>query len=287
MAKLGLTKTVVIIIFIMSGCSGSEEGTVSMADKVGQLFMIGFQGKTMTSETEALIRTIRPGGVILFGRNIENADQLMKLIQDLQDLSMEVTGLPLLVSTDQEGGKICRIKWLDDKVPEADITTIDQAYETGLKRGVGLKDLGINLNLAPVLDMCVDGDFLTKYDRCFQGTPEEIGELGENVILGQRAGGIMSVAKHFPGYGGIIQDPETVEIAVEDEIPEIEQFQVAEAATPEFVMAVVDVIYQPIDPDLSFAISPHGINFLREEIAGDYLIISDDLATETMKNKYS
>jgi ferredoxin-like protein FixX len=67
--------------------------------------MIGFQGKTMTSETEALIRTIRPGGVILFGRNIENAEQLTKLIQDLQDLSMEVTGLPMLVSTDQEGGK--------------------------------------------------------------------------------------------------------------------------------------------------------------------------------------
>jgi len=120
MAKLGLTKTVIIIILIMSGCSGSEESTVSMEDKVGQLFMIGFQGKTMTSETEALIRTIRPGGVILFGRNIENADQLTKLIQDLQDLSMEVTGLPLLVSTDQEGGEICRIKWLDDNVPEAD-----------------------------------------------------------------------------------------------------------------------------------------------------------------------
>lgn len=290
MKKLTLTKIIIAIFLVLNGCGGSEESQpeqLSIDEKVGQVLMIGIQDTTLTSETEELIRTIRPGGVILFGRNIENADQLSELINNLQDLSMEETGLPLFIATDQEGGEICRIKWIDDAIPEAEITTTAQAYQIGLQRGQSLKDLGINLNLAPVLDIGVEGDFLTKSDRCFQGTPEEVGELGKSMILGQKAGGIMSTAKHFPGYGGITEDPETVEIAVKSEIPEIAQFQIAEEANPEFIMAVVDVIYEPIDTDLTFAISPNGINYLHEMIGGDYLVISDDLATATMKETYS
>ncbi len=176
---------------------------MSIQQRIGQMFMIGIDGTTLTPEAEDLIRTVRPGGVILFGSNIQDAGQLTQLTADLQDFSLRETGLPLFISTDQEGGTICRVRWLDDAVPEANITSTEQAYQTGFNRAQALKALGINQNLAPVLDIGVEGDFLTKYGRCFQGTPQEIGELGESVISGQKDGGIMSTAKHFPGYGGI------------------------------------------------------------------------------------
>ena len=96
----------------------------------------------------------------------------------------------------------------------------------------------------------------------------------------------MSTAKHFPGYGGITFDPENDRLAVESTIPEYSQFQVAVEAGPEFVMSVVDVIYTPIDENLAFSISPSGIHLLRNSLAGDYLVISDDLASNTMIERY-
>ncbi len=259
---------------------------MSLEEKVGQLFMIGVQGTEMTPETQQLLQTVHPGGVILFGRNIQDADQLTKLIEDLQDVANADTGQPLFISTDQEGGEIVRIKWLDDGVAEADITSTDQAYRIGLERGQDLKGLGINQNLAPVLDMCQPGDFLTQYKRCFPGSPQQVGELGKSVISGQRDGGILSTAKHFPGYGGIVFDPENDQIPTVSQVPEISQFKVAAQASPEFIMTA-NVIYEEIDANTPFTLTPAGIEYLRKEVSGDYLVITDDLASKVLKAKYT
>lgn len=141
MKKLNLTKIIIAIFLALSGCGDSgdtQPEQLSIEEKIGQILMIGIQDTTVTSETEELMRTIHPGGVILFGRNIEDADQLKELINNLQDLSMGETGLPLFIATDQEGGEICRIKWVDDAIPEAKITTTEQAYQIGLQRGQSL-----------------------------------------------------------------------------------------------------------------------------------------------------
>lgn len=272
------------------GCKQAEEEGplqgLSMEEKIGQMFLIGFDGTALTPETEALFNTIHPGGVILFARNIEDEEQLRQLVQDLQDLSHNDTGIPLFVATDQEGGEVVRVKWLDDKIPESKVDNTDQAYHIGLNRGQGLEDLGINLNLAPVLDIGQEGDFLTRYGRTFEGSPEEIGQLGKSIISGQKDGGIFSTAKHFPGYGGIDFDPENDQVPVVSNVPEISQFQIASEADPEFMMTA-NVIYTEIDEDLPFTLSPTGIEFLKGQIKGDYLIISDDLATKVLKEKYS
>jgi beta-glucosidase-like glycosyl hydrolase len=260
---------------------------MTLEQKVGQLFCIGFDGTAMGPEVEGLIRTVSPGGVILFSRNVSDAGQVGALDAQLQALSMEVSGQPLFIATDQEGGRIRRITWTDDSVSQANVTTPKQAYDIGLKRGQALKDLGINLNLAPVLDSGVAGDFLTGYERCFTGGPDRISSLAGSMISGQKAGGILSTAKHFPGYGGITFDPENDHIAVVDQLPQYSQFKQVAKAQPEFVMAVASAIYTPLDANLAFTLSPVGISLLRKTISGNYLVITDDLGTKTLKETYT
>ena len=258
---------------------------LSLEQKVGQLFLIGFEGTAVTPELEQLFAAVHPGGVILFGRNIESEAQLAQLISGLQALADAAGGKPLFVAIDQEGGEIVRIDWLGDDTPQSQVTSAAQAYDLGLARAQGLAGLGINLNLAPVLDIGVPGDFLTRYGRTFPGSAQEVGELGRSAISGQRDGGVFSTAKHFPGYGGITYDPENERLAVVPDLPEISQFQVAAAAEPEFVMTA-NVVYSELDPELPFTLSPAGISYLKENVAGDYLIVSDDLATKVLKEAY-
>ncbi|MBN2028227.1 MAG: glycoside hydrolase family 3 protein [Actinobacteria bacterium] len=275
-----------------SGGNGGGGGGVdplqglTREQKVGQLFLFGFEGTAVTPEIEQWFNQVHPGGVILFARNITDAAQLEKLTGDLQDLADADTGLPLFIAVDQEGGEIVRIDWLGDDVSQSQMADPDQAYRAGLARAQGLKGLGINLNLAPVLDRGESGDFLTQYGRTFPGTPREVGELGESEISGQSDGGILSCAKHFPGYGGITYDPENDRLASVDAVPEVSQFQVAAGADPAFVMTA-NVIYTQLDPDHPFTLSPAGIAFLEQSVKGNYLIVSDDLASKVLKEAYT
>ena len=260
---------------------------MTLEQKVGQLFCIGFDGTAMGPDIDTLMRTIQPGGIILFGRNVTGADQVQELDARLQALSKEVSGQPLFIATDQEGGKINRINWIDDTVSEANVNSPEQAYDIGLRRGRALSALGINLDLAPVLDAGVPGDFLTKYERCFTGGPDRISSLAGSMISGQKAGGTFSTAKHFPGYGGITFDPENDHLAILDKLPDFSQFREVSGAGPEFVMAVASAIYTPLDQNLAFTLSPAGISLLRQTISGDYLVITDDLGTKTLKETYT
>lgn len=268
---------------------GNGDGAIleslTLEQKVGQLLMVGFEGTEVTPEVEQLFRTVHPGGVVLFGRNITDEAQLRKLTADLRELSRSDTGLPLLVAVDQEGGEVVRAAWLGDDIPQARVTDPAQAYRLGLARAQGLAAAGINLNLAPVLEMGVQGDFLTRYGRVFRGTPQEVGELGKNAVAGQRDGGVLSAVKHFPGYSGIDYDPENERLAVVPSLPGFSQFQAVAAAAPEFVMTA-NVVYRELDPDVPFTLSPTCVAFLKEKVSGDYLVMSDDLASKVLKEAY-
>jgi len=259
---------------------------MSLRQKVGQVFMIGIPGTAVTAKVKDLMTTVRPGGVLLMGDNIVDSGQLRSLTAGLQKLSRAKTRQPLFIATDQEGGEVRRVPWIGGKLSQAEMRSAEEAYTMGLRRGRGLVRLGIDLDLAPVLDLGVPGDFLTAYGRCFSGGPRRVGELGRSVIEGQKRAGIMSAAKHFPGYGGVVDDPETTHVAVRQSPPEYGQFAIAAEAEPEFVMAAVDIVYRSVDKELAFSMSPRGIELLRESVPGDYLVISDALDTRTMIERY-
>ena len=301
-AWLAVALLVFVLASLLGGCEASPGGNgngngngggdgadplqrLTREQKVGQLFLVGFEGTEVTPEVRRLFQAVHPGGVILFGRNITGAEQLARLTADLQELSAADTGLPLFIAIDQEGGQVARVDWLGDDVSQAQVASPQQAYDLALARARGLKGLGVNLNLAPVLDAGLPGDFLTRYGRTFSGSPRQVGEMGASAVSGQREGGLLSAVKHFPGYGGIDCDPENDRLTVVPALPEISQFQAAAVTGPEFVMTA-NVIYSGLDPELPFTLSPAGISFLRGSLHGDYLIISDDLASEVLKQAY-
>ncbi len=251
--------------------------------KVGQLFIIGFEGTTITSELEEIFKKYRPGGVLLLSQNIENAEQLKSLIAGLQALSLEETGLPLLVAADQEGGVISRIGFLQEKTAQSEIKSLEQAYQVGLNRGTELKDLGVNLNLAPLLDLADEEDFI--FSRSFQKLATETGLLAKSLILGQKAAGILTAMKHFPGYGGVISHPED-ELAVLEALPEISQFEKAAEANPELIMTA-NVVYKTFDSLLPFTFSSQAIQFLKNNTNPGILVVSDDLAQDSLLNNFN
>jgi len=266
---------------------GKEEEilrNLTLEQKIGQLFLIGFEGKTLTPQLENLIKKIHPGGVLLLSRNIADEDQLKTLIENLQRISISVPSIPLLVAVDQEGGPISRIGWLSEKTSQSEIKNIEQAYQIGFTRGKELKNLGVNLNLSPILDIVQPNDFL--YNRSFQKNPEETGELAKFLILGQKTAGILTAVKHFPGYGGISFNPEREKLPVLPEVPEISQFKKALESGPELVMTA-NVIYAEIDEEFPLSLSLKGINFLKTELKGNFLVLSDDLSSPVLKKEFS
>ncbi len=251
-------------------------------EKIGQLFIIGFEGKTLTPQLEEMFKKYRPGGVLLLAKNIGNEEQLKNLTKDLQALSLRETGLPLFIAVDQEGGIISRIEFSQEKTAQSEIENTEQAFQIGQARGKELKELGINLNLAPVLDIVSQEDFL---HRTFKKNPTETGELAKSLILGQKEAGILTAIKHFPGYDGVTFSPEE-KLAERETLPEISQFKKAAEANPELVMTA-NLIYKNLDPSLPFTFSSEAIQFLKNNLGSEILIISDDLAQDYLLEKFS
>jgi len=255
---------------------------LSLEQKIGQLFVIGFDGKSLNSDIENLVKELHPGGILLLKRNIEDENQLKELIVSLQEIALKDTGLPLFIAVDQEGGLISRIEWIE-KTPQFEIKDNIQAYQVGKDRGTELRELGINLNLAPLLDISFFNDFI--FERSFQKDYEITGELAKSLIQGQKKAGVFTAVKHFPGYGGISFNPEE-KLARLENIPEVSQFQKAAEVFPEMIMAS-NVIYKGLYEEYPFSFSKEGIGFLKSNVRGNYLIISDDLSQNSLLSKFS
>ena len=249
--------------------------------KIGQLFIIGFEGSIITPQLEDFFKKYKPGGVLLLSKNIESKQQLKSLIEELQKISLKETGLPLFIAVDQEGEPITRIGFLEEKTSQSEINDTDTAYQIGLKRAEELRDLGVNINLAPLLDHMKVEDFY--YNRSFQKTPSLSGELAKSLVLGQKQGGVLTTIKHFPGYVNVSFNPEVKLATILT--PEISQFKKTMEAEPELVM-VSNAIYTDIDPSLPLTFSEDGILYLKDNLGSKPLVVSDDLAQNSLLEKF-
>ncbi|MDP3990911.1 MAG: glycoside hydrolase family 3 N-terminal domain-containing protein [Candidatus Nealsonbacteria bacterium] len=258
-------------------------GNMALEDKVGQLFLMGIEETVFTEETQQLIEKVRPGGVLLLKKNIESAAQVKKLVEDLQQASLNSNGFPLFIAVDQEGGVISPISFIREKTSPSEITNATEAYNIGVERGEELKKLGINLNLAPVLDSTGPDDFL--FNRSFQKNEQETSILAKALILGQKEASIITAIKHFPGYGNIDFNPDK-KLATLEKTPGFRQFQEVMSAQPELVM-VSNAIYSEIDPDLPFALSLKGIGLLKKSLGEEYIIITDALPQDNLTDRFS
>ena len=177
------------------------------ADSLGQLIMTGVPGKELDPKTASLFRRVQPGAFILFGRNIESAAQLRKLIDDLRDLSK----VEPIITIDQEGGRVSRLRLIGSEPPNAqqlrDKDDLDLIRRHGDITGRLLRLFGFNLDLCPVLDISFDDDAENSLrGRCYGTNVEQVVRNAGAFNQAMRGRGIASCGKHFPGYSAATSD---------------------------------------------------------------------------------
>ncbi len=183
---------------------------LSLEKKIGQMIMVAVPGTKMNKKTAAIIKRYMPGGIILFGYNLKNEDKIEEYIARMQNISMSASGIPLFIATDQEGGRVKRIVKRVTQFPGNMALGIADSKELTYRMakilGLQIKRLGINMNLAPVLDVNNNPDNPVINIRSFGSDPEIVSELGVNYIKGIQESGCISVGKHFPGHGDTNKD---------------------------------------------------------------------------------
>ena len=168
---------------------------------LGQLILCGVSGKELDVASAEIFRRVQPGGFILFGRNIESAPQLRKLIDDLRDLSSTEP----IITIDQEGGRVSRLRLIGSEPPNAqqlrDKDDVDLIRRHGDINGRLLRVFGFNLDLCPVLDISFDDNADNSLrGRCYGKTVEQVVRNAGAFNDAMRKQGIASCGKHFPGY---------------------------------------------------------------------------------------
>jgi beta-N-acetylhexosaminidase len=169
--------------------------------QLGQLLMTGVPGYVLDPATAATFRRIQPGAFILFGRNIQSPAQLRKLCDDLRELS----ATPPIITIDQEGGRVSRLKLIGHEPPNAN--QLRDRGDLGLISSHGritaglLRMFGFNLDLCPVLDISFDDDADNSLrGRCYGNDVEQVIRNAGAFNEALRTGGVLSCGKHFPGY---------------------------------------------------------------------------------------
>ncbi len=258
-----------------------------ITQKIGRLFIGGMPSPELDAQTITLIKDYHLGGIIFFSRNIEDPIQLARLCRDIQRVSMENSGIPLFLAIDQEGGRVARLKPPFTQFPGN--TAIGESpdpeksafyFASTTVREMSL--VGLNMNLAPVMDVAQVNMDSHLVGRPFSQEPLLVAKLGKIVINTLQQGGIMAVAKHFPGLGKSDLDPHlnlpTVHVTLEEmESIHLPPFAGAIEANVSAIMSS-HAVYPALDPDMPATLSRKIItDLLRKKMHFSGLIISDDL----------
>jgi beta-N-acetylhexosaminidase len=262
----------------------------------GQLLLLGVPGTEIEKEYADFIRRVQPGGFILFGRNINTPTQLRKLTDQLRELS----AIEPIITIDQEGGRVSRLKLLGNEPPNArqlrekrDLSLIARHGEL---TGELLKLFGFNLDLCPVLDIAFDDEADNSLrGRCYGTSADQVIEMAGTFNRSLRETGILSCGKHFPGYSSASSDPHHELSALprpraDLEAHELKVFRKFAAPGADTVdsMMIGHITFAELDPSgLPASLSPAvTTRLLREEMGFEGLVMTDDLDMGAILNHY-
>lgn len=269
---------------------------LSLREKIGQLIVTGFPGPEITDELRELAREWKIGNIILFAYNAENKSQLAALCGDLQRLMIAETGYPALISIDQEGGRVTRLPRDAVNVPGAMAVAAtgrpDHALSAGRMTARELKALGINFNLAPVLDINNNKRNPVINVRAYGDTAETVTNYGLQMLRGLQEEGVLAAVKHFPGHGDTEVDshlglPAVSKTLAELEALELRPFRAAIAAGAE-ALTIAHMLFPAIEPERVPATMSRAIvtDLLKRELGYEGLVISDCLEMDAIQQYY-
>ncbi|HET7577856.1 MAG TPA: beta-N-acetylhexosaminidase [Bacillales bacterium] len=285
--------------------SGSDEqektnydiGDMTLDEKIGQLVMVGINGTKANDQTRQLIQQYHVGGVILYGNNIQTPSQSVKLINQLKAINAKAENpLPLFISVDQEGGRVERMPDEIVNLPSnekiGNVNDPHFSYKVGQLIGQELQDFGFNMDFAPVLDIRSRSAKSVIGDRSFSSDKQVVSRLGVATMRGIQSQNVVSVIKHFPGYGGATIDAHTglpKEKYGIDRLMKTEwyPYQKAIAAGADTVM-VTHILLPQLDSHFPASMSRSIITgMLRNKLGFDGVVITDDMTMGAIAKHYS
>lgn len=269
---------------------------LSLEEKIGQLLVAGFHGKEVSNDIEELIREYHVGNIILFQRNIQDSEQLGELNRNLQTLMEKHNRIPAFISIDQEGGMVARLVTKATHFPGnmalAAGGDYKDAYEFGAAMGQELRNVGVNINFAPVLDINNNPENPVIGVRSYGDSPEKVAEYGKHFFKGLQSEGVIGFGKHFPGHGNTKVDSHLGLPSISSNLEELKKVELVP-----FIEAInngidgimtAHIIFPEIEKNMVPATLSKTIitGLLREQLGFEGLIVTDSIEMKAIANNY-
>ena len=265
---------------------------MSIDELIGQVIMIGLPGLELDELYKEFIKDYKVGNYILFARNYENTKQMKKLMQEVYQYTTDITESFPLVSIDQEGGMVVRL-FKDVTFPASPLTTSatqipDAPYKTGQIIGKDMMKLGINLNLAPCLEINEDLANPLVNVRGYGATKETVLKNALAFVKGIRESKALSCIKHFPGAGSSTKDSHLELPIIEDEKEQLLNYNMYPFLNllESDALMTSHCLYKSFDTIPSTLSKVLLTDVLRKQIGFEGLIISDGMEMKAITDTY-
>ncbi|MFA6627121.1 MAG: glycoside hydrolase family 3 protein [Bacilli bacterium] len=269
---------------------------MTLEDKVGQMFMVGFNGTSVPSSLNQAIDTARFGNFIYFGANVADDSLVSEMSRQIQNKVMSTLKIPAFISMDQEGGMVVRFAgeathFIGNMALAA---TLDphNAYLVGQYSGMELRHFGINTNLAPVLDVNNNPDNPVIGIRSYSDDAQTVSDFGLQMIEGLRSSQVMATVKHFPGHGDTSIDSHYGLPMIPHDLDRLYDIELApfidaiEAGVDTIMTA--HIIFSAIDSDYPATLSYKVLTeLLRNTLGYEGLIMTDEMRMNAIQNNFS
>lgn len=280
---------------------------MTLEERVLQMFMITPEALTgygtVTAAGDVTYQSLQKypvGGIILFAQNVIDPDQLGTMNGNLQNYSEEITGLPMFISVDEEGGKVARIaknsnfsvETFSDMRSIGDSGDTAKAYEVGNTIGAYLNQYGFNLDFAPDADVLTNPDNQVIGTRSFGTDPYVVSEMTQSVVKGLEDNQVYACLKHFPGHGATSGDTHAGYAYTDKTLDELMQSELVPFSNGiqngvHFIMVSHIAAPQVTGDNLPASLSPYMIqNVLREQMGYDGIVITDAMNMGAISDSY-
>lgn len=293
---------------VVAGMADAILEGMTLEEKVGQLFLVNLEGldsskgsfyehRKLSKEMKKKLMSTPVGGVIFFSRNIETREQTSKFISDLQANSE----IPLFIAVDEEGGDVSRIasnpNMKTTSFPSMEEVganeTVEFAHDMGVTIGTQIKELGFNLDFAPVADVRTNERNTEIGNRSFGSNEKQVSSYVKAVVKGLQSVGVSSTLKHFPGHGDASGDTHIASVNVDNDLNRMRNvdfvpFKAGIKAGADFIMVSHISISRVAGNTTPASLSPLVMQtILRDELGFNGLIVTDAMDMKAITSNYT